>query len=180
MTVASAGSDSAYVEAVQESEPTHWWRFNETTGTALADSAGFQPVTTTAGPTLGVPGPDRRRLGHRDPVPRHQHDACLHDRRWTARPTCSPSRRGSARRAGGGKIIGRGNRNDRNSSKMDRHLYLNNAGQVVFGVKPNQTRQVVTSPNSYNNGAWHQATATLSSAGMRCTSTEHWWRSAPT
>ena len=67
----------------------------------------------------------------------------------------------------GGKIIGRGNRTTSNSNKMDRHLYLTNSGQVAFGVKPDQTRQALTSPGTYRNGAWHYAAASLSPAGMK-------------
>lgn len=52
------------------------------------------------------------------------------------------------------------------SSSYDRHLYLANSGQVVFGVYPGAVKTIV-SPASYNNGGWHQATATLSPAGMQ-------------
>lgn len=52
------------------------------------------------------------------------------------------------------------------SGVFDRHLYMTNAGRVVFGVYPNAVR-TVTSPEPYRDGEWHHAVATLSSAGMR-------------
>ncbi|MEJ2860735.1 LamG-like jellyroll fold domain-containing protein [Actinomycetospora flava] len=48
---------------------------------------------------------------------------------------------------------------------FDRHLYMTNSGQLVFGVYPNAYK-TVTSPGSYNDDAWHLAVATLSPAGM--------------
>ena len=66
----------------------------------------------------------------------------------------------------GGKLIGFGSAQTGASGVYDRHLYLTNTGSVVFGVYPNVTK-TVESATGYNNGAWHQTVATLSSAGMR-------------
>ena len=169
VVVAASGVDSPYVEAVQASEPTHWWRLNEPSGTSFGDSAGFRPLTTTAtGVTPGVPGaiaddPGNTAAGF---------NGATSTRTYTTTIDSPPDiftleawfRTNSAT---GGKIVGRANRIDRNSSKTDRQLYLNNLGQVVFGVKPTQTRQVVTSPGSYRDGAWHHTVASLSPDGMK-------------
>ncbi|MBO1756846.1 LamG-like jellyroll fold domain-containing protein [Allobranchiibius sp. CTAmp26] len=48
----------------------------------------------------------------------------------------------------------------------DRVLYITNAGQLVFGVNPGRVAYVNTA-GKVNDGTWHLATATLSSAGMR-------------
>jgi hypothetical protein len=61
----------------------------------------------------------------------------------------------------GGKLIGFGNVATGVSSIYDRHLYLTTAGKVAFGTY-NGVNQIVTSPTSYNDGAWHQAVATFS------------------
>ncbi len=66
----------------------------------------------------------------------------------------------------GGKLIGFGNVRTGASTVYDRHVYMTNGGQVVFGVNPGTVKTVV-SPKSYNDGAWHLAVATLSSAGMQ-------------
>jgi hypothetical protein len=68
----------------------------------------------------------------------------------------------------GGKLIGFGNgANGAESSQYDRHIYLTNSGQLVFGVYNGQP-YTVSSPGAYNNGAWHLATATFSpSTGMK-------------
>ena len=43
---------------------------------------------------------------------------------------------------------------------------MTNAGRIFFGVYPSAVR-TVSSSAAYNDGAWHLATASLSSAGMR-------------
>jgi hypothetical protein len=62
----------------------------------------------------------------------------------------------------GGKLIGFGNSQTGTSGNYDRHIYMNNVGQIYFGVYPGAVR-VVNSPLSYNDGNWHMATASLSS-----------------
>ncbi len=62
----------------------------------------------------------------------------------------------------GGKLIGFGSSQTGLSSNYDRHIYMNNAGQLYFGVYPN-TVVTVNSALSYNDNSWHLATATFSS-----------------
>jgi hypothetical protein len=66
----------------------------------------------------------------------------------------------------GGRLIGFGTSQTGLSGQYDRHIYMNNTGQLYFGVYPGST-VTVNSALSYNDDKWHQATATLSStAGM--------------
>ena len=48
----------------------------------------------------------------------------------------------------------------------DRHIYLDGAGKVWFGVY-NGGDQTISTPASYNDGSWHMAAATIGPAGMR-------------
>ncbi|MGY2743981.1 LamG domain-containing protein [Arthrobacter sp. UYCu723] len=66
----------------------------------------------------------------------------------------------------GGRLIGWGNTATGTSTTYDRHIFMNNAGQLVFGVYPG-TVKVITTAASYNDGAPHHIAATLSPAGMR-------------
>jgi hypothetical protein len=61
----------------------------------------------------------------------------------------------------GGKLIGFGREQTGSSGQYDRHLYMNNAGQVYFGVYSGVV-YTTSSVLSYNDDQWHQATATLS------------------
>ena len=47
----------------------------------------------------------------------------------------------------------------------DRHIYLDGAGKVWFGVY-NGGDDTISTPTSYNDGSWHMAAATISSSGM--------------
>lgn len=67
-----------------------------------------------------------------------------------------------------GKIIGYGSAKSSSvDGNYDRHIYLDKAGRVIFGVYPS-TLKTVASPagTSYADGNWHHVVATLSSAGM--------------
>lgn len=65
----------------------------------------------------------------------------------------------------GGRLIGWGNARIGASTVDDRHLYMTDAGTIVFGLRPSGLKTVV-SPRSYNDGQWHLAVGTLSAAGM--------------
>lgn len=64
----------------------------------------------------------------------------------------------------GGKIVGFGNKANAVSTSYDRHVYLNNAGQLVFGVSSGGVK-TVTSPAAYNNGQWHHVVGTVGAGG---------------
>ncbi|MFS0728979.1 LamG domain-containing protein [Curtobacterium sp. 1P10AnD] len=67
----------------------------------------------------------------------------------------------------GGMLVGFGSNQITTSGQHDRQVYLNTAGQLVFGSY-NGTTQVVTSPKAYTDGAWHHVVATMSaSTGMK-------------
>ncbi|MGL4175098.1 MAG: LamG-like jellyroll fold domain-containing protein [Dermatophilaceae bacterium] len=65
-----------------------------------------------------------------------------------------------------GKIVGFGTSQNGTSSQYDRHLYVDTAGRLVFGVYPGSV-QAVQTPVAVTDNAWHLATATVSPAGMR-------------
>ncbi len=65
----------------------------------------------------------------------------------------------------GGKLIGLGDAQTGTSGHYDRHLYMNNAGKIYFGCY-NGGVQTLSTAIACNNGAWHNAAATLSGAGM--------------
>ena len=68
----------------------------------------------------------------------------------------------------GGKLIGFGNgTGGAASGQYDRHVYMTDAGNLVFGLY-NGGQYVITSPGTYNDGQWHLVTATFSAGpGMR-------------
>lgn len=73
----------------------------------------------------------------------------------------------------GGKLIGYGNGNvstnnfaPQLSSNYDRHIYMTNGGQLVFGAYSSGAR-TLTSSAAYNDNEWHHVVATQGKSGMR-------------
>jgi hypothetical protein len=66
----------------------------------------------------------------------------------------------------GGKLLGFGALQTGNSGGYDRHLYMLDGGQLVFGVFDGGTETVTTS-RSYNDGDWHHAAASMGPSGLR-------------
>jgi len=64
----------------------------------------------------------------------------------------------------GGKLVGFGSSQLGSSvTAYDRHIYMNNSGQLYFGVKPSSTYKTINTTATYADGAWHHAVATMSS-----------------
>ncbi|MDB5135222.1 MAG: C-terminal target protein [Mucilaginibacter sp.] len=61
----------------------------------------------------------------------------------------------------GGRLVGFGDVQVGASVSYDRHIYMNNSGQLYFGAFPG-TAKTINTPASYNDGGWHHAVATLS------------------
>ncbi|WP_245862295.1 PKD domain-containing protein [Georgenia soli] len=168
VTVASSGADSAYVKAVYDDEPTDYWRMGEASGTAMGDTVGFLPLTASTGVTRGTPGAIG---GDTDGAATFNGTTAG----WAATGTQGhPPDEFTVETwfrtttTTGGRLVGWSNRNTAgSSSRHDRQLYMDNAGRIHFGVRPNASRLVVSSTASYNDGAWHHAVATLSPSGMR-------------
>jgi hypothetical protein len=66
---------------------------------------------------------------------------------------------------GGGRLLGFSSTPQGWSYQHDRQLFLTDDGRLVFGVFPGVVR-TIASKESYTDGRWHQATATLSGDGM--------------
>lgn len=72
----------------------------------------------------------------------------------------------------GGKLIGFGVVPGLTDTSRDRHVWMDDTGQVHFGVYPNQgtapfRKAVLTAPGRWNDGTWHHLAAVLSpSAGL--------------
>jgi hypothetical protein len=66
----------------------------------------------------------------------------------------------------GGKLVGFGNVQTGAEANYDRHIYMDDSGKIYFGVFAGGIAEKIKSTLSYNNGAWHQAIASLSAGGM--------------
>ncbi|MGB3910878.1 MAG: LamG-like jellyroll fold domain-containing protein [Pseudolysinimonas sp.] len=67
----------------------------------------------------------------------------------------------------GGQLMGFGSSSTGTSAVADRRIWMRSNGALRFSIRENNTVRTLNAPGSYNDGAWHHAIATLSSAGMR-------------
>jgi hypothetical protein len=168
VTVASVDTESSYAAAVLADEPEHLWQLGETQGTTAVDTVGFQSAGTRAGVTGGAVGAiegggsasrfDGSTRGFAQTATIDSPPDVLSLEAWFQTSSTT-----------GGKLIGFQDSvaNNPRDVDSDRHLYLDTASRVSFGVRPDATREVVTSRARYNDGRWHLATGTLGPDGIR-------------
>ncbi|MFT3944483.1 MAG: LamG domain-containing protein [Ancrocorticia sp.] len=159
----SKPSDTGYPAAVKAAKPSLYWRLSDK-NTTVADFSGNGRTGTArkvgTGATGAIKG-DTAMLTHGE---------------WgslvaSAEPT-TPSTSVSVQlwfkttTKTGGKLAGFENSNTGSGGSYDRSLYLTNAGKLVFGTYSGKV-STVTSSKSYNDGAWHMATATQGADGTK-------------
>ena len=65
----------------------------------------------------------------------------------------------------GGRLFGFAKFQTGLGGQYDRHLYMTDAGRLVFGVYRGGNQTIATTGGSYADGAWHLATVTMGAAG---------------
>jgi len=165
VTAANTGGRRTYVAAVLADGASSHWPLNEPVGGNVYDHAGGYDMVAGAGVTraqagaiagdadtsTAVNGSSTASITARTAVPAPQ---IFTEEAWFQTSSTT-----------GGRIIGFGNQSGGLSSVYDRHVYLDPAGNVVFGVYLSGMR-AITSPARYNDGRWHHVAASLSPAGM--------------
>jgi Concanavalin A-like lectin/glucanases superfamily len=156
---------SSYANGVLRDEAHTYWRLGEPSGTRVFDWAGLNDTRAGSGVTRRAAGaisgdPDRASTfnGTENGVvtaPTSVNGPNSFTTEAWFRTTTTR----------GGKIIGFGDAQSVNSGRYDRHVYMTNAGRLVFGVY-NGAARTVTTTRAYNDGAWHHLVATFGSGGM--------------
>ena len=153
---ATVNTSDAYGAAIVADGPEQYWRLDESAmGTAA--NAARSLAYDTAGPTtpdgaLAIQGP-----------------ATLLE---TATVVAAPSTYTleiwfKTTSVNGGTLIGMTNTPTTNPSAWDRALYLNDSGNLVFGVWNPSLSAVssIISPGAYNDGNWHYVAGTYTNNG---------------
>jgi Concanavalin A-like lectin/glucanases superfamily len=175
VTVASTSPSLTYEQTVLNDHPSFLWQLNETSGSTAADASGngftgiYEPGTTQ-----GVAGP----FSGQTATAFDGQSGIVTSAESVASPgpqTFSVEAWFKTTTNDGGKIVGFGNAQtggssannnaSPGSSSYDRHIYMMNDGQLVFGVYDNGVETIET-PDVYNDGQWHYVVATLGSSGM--------------
>jgi PKD repeat protein len=158
-------SPSPYVQQVLNDGPSNYWRLGETSGTTGVDGVGGNDLVEGSGVGHGAAGAS---TGDADKAATFNGTSSGTAGASTSIPGPNTfSLEGFVKTTStlGGKIIGFGGARSGSSSSYDRHIYLDNAGHVLFGVYTGGPR-VVSSSGTYRDGRWHHIVGSLSSAGM--------------
>ena len=155
-----------YGKAIFQAGPDLYWRVGESNGTTAADSgAAGNTGTYVTGTALGRPG---AIAGVTNTAVGFDGSSGLlsSDTQFSNPTVYSEELWFNTTTTNGGKLIGFGDSQTGLSSGYDRHVYMENSGQLTFGVWTGQTN-TITSPQPYNDGSWHHMVATQSSDGMK-------------
>ena len=157
--------DDSYGKAVYADSPNLYYRLDDTSGTTATDTStagnnGTYYGNITKGVTSTVaPGDSAVTFDGASTISSGQAvvgPTVYSEEAWFNTTSTS-----------GGKIIGFGNSNtNADSGNYDRHIIMLANGQLSLGVYPNQV-VTATSPNSYNDGQWHQTVGTLGPDGLK-------------
>lgn len=154
----------AYGASVYAQDPILYWRLGEATGTNAVDSGqqetpGLYSGDFALGAASGVSGTTNTSVDFTSGVVassvQFDNPTTYSTEIWFNTTTNQ-----------GGKLTGFGRQQSGTSSSYDRHVYMQDDGRLVFGTWTGQTN-TITTPLSYNDGAWHQVVAAQSSAGMK-------------
>jgi Concanavalin A-like lectin/glucanases superfamily len=166
VVVSSTSPALSYSDTVKADNPAFFWPLNETSGSTANDASpnGFNGIYES-GTTQGAPGPI---TGSPDTATSFDGHSGLVTSVSTKNNPQNFSIEGwfNTSTNTGGKLIGFGNSQTGFSSSYDRHIYMMNDGQLVFGVWTGHTDTIKT-PDVYNDSQWHYLVATLDlTAGM--------------
>jgi hypothetical protein len=164
--VAIAGSNprGSYLKAILAAKPSFFWPLDERSGSVAADATphhldgSYEP-----GAIPGAPGPISNSKA-----------TVAHFNGTTGIVTADQSQQSprsfsigiwfETSANTGGQIAGFGNSQTGKSKDYDRQIYLMNDGQLVFGVLHGSAREIIETPDVYNDGRWHAVVATFNSA----------------
>ncbi|MDP9429299.1 MAG: PKD domain-containing protein [Actinomycetota bacterium] len=162
--LANRSADRPYARLVAADGAQDHWALGETGGTVARDRLVPQDMTINPGVTLNQAGAttgDGNRAFAFNSTTGFLASA-------TAVPgphTFSVEAWFSTTTRAGGKIVGFGNARTGTSSNFDRHIYMDTAGRLNFGVF-NGAAQAITTAAAFNDGGWHHVVGTLGRNGM--------------
>ena len=162
-SVAVSSSIGTYGDAVVGDDPVDYWRLGEAGGNIALDGGSLgHDLSARPGLTFGAAGAVSGNTaatldgatGYAATAVAQPGPNTFSTEAWVKTTTTQ-----------GGKILGFGNNPDGLSNSYDRHVYMTDSGQIVFGIYDGGTRTIST-PKSYNDGEYHHVVASMGPEGM--------------
>ncbi|MDQ1631404.1 MAG: hypothetical protein QOC80_1376 [Frankiaceae bacterium] len=162
----TVGTEPAYARTVKADGASPYWRFNEPTpGTTAFDYSGTQFGTLTNGAAPGLSGGVTNDPSGKAVLFNGVAGAVNARNSRAGTNSFSVEAWFNTTTVKGGKLVGFGNAATGNSTNYDRHIYMDNAGHLVFGAYNGAVRSIA-SAGTFNNGAWHHVVGRIGPAGM--------------
>ncbi|WP_448625443.1 PKD domain-containing protein [Geodermatophilus sp. URMC 64] len=165
VSVTTGSAARPYADAVRADGPMGYWTLGERSGNAI-DHGGISDMTLAGGAARGVAG--ALGAGDADTAFSFNGSATAYAATQTAvagPQVFSEEAWFQTTSTAGGRIVGFGDAKTGFSTNYERHIYMDTAGRVLFGVHPGAAR-TVASTQRYNDGRWHHVVATLGPDGM--------------
>lgn len=164
--VAGAPKPSKYADMVRADGAVHLWRLGEATGTVAYDDAGSNHLNLTSDARRGTPGAIK---DEEDTATSFSGSGVVPGA--ATQPARGPQSFGleawfKTTSQRGGVIMNYGSSRTGSSWNRDRMLYLNNAGNVLFGVYDGWRVNHIKSPKTYNDGQWHHVSIGFTRDGL--------------
>jgi hypothetical protein len=158
--VSSRNPVLSFQQRVRHDKPSFFWLLDQRSGNVAADSSAhrfngiYEPGTKlgAAGPIVGSRATATSFNGSTGLVTSAHQVA--------SPPAFSIEGWFKTTTKKGGLLVGFGSKQTGSSAKYDRHIYMMNDGQLVFGIF-NGHIETIETPSVYNNGAWHYLAATF-------------------
>lgn len=171
--ITTAASAAAYPALVRADGAITYWRLGDALAAAADSSNGDKMGLPNLGAKLSGTTSALRSDSNRAATFDGVDDMIYGQQRISAPTVFSAEAWFKTDTTTGGKILGFGNGQPRRKSDFtgysnvyDRHVYMSDAGKLVFGTWSSGSAKVLTSAASYNDNAWHHLVATQGAAGM--------------
>ena len=171
-TLYSQTTNAAEVTAINALTPTNFWQLNDTasqvfnggipgvSGSPLVDlTGGGNSALVTGGVSVAQPGPLSGFAANFDGS-----SGYLQTTTQYTNPTPLTVTAYFNTSVSYGTIFEFANTQAQGPATWDRHVWIDSAGHLVWGVYPNAVKEVV-SPGTYADGQWHQVTVTVGPGG---------------
>ena len=158
-TVITSTAPSAYALAVLADNPTAFWRLGEG-GTTAFDWKAFNDATASTGVAGAAAGAINGDSNPASTFDGTSAGVVVSKSTMPTTPSFSVEAWVNTSSTSGGKIVGYGNAATGDSGSYDRHVYMDNAGRIIWGVYPGGVRSLSSGPG-YNDGQFHHIVASL-------------------
>ena len=162
---ADASAFNDYTDAVYADGASRYWRLSELSGSVSHDWVGSDDAYSDSGLTRNVAGALTGDTNTATTFPNNATGMAGTRVAGTSEQSFAVEAWFKTTSTTGGKIVGFSANSSGIAQTFDRHIYLNAAGNINWGVWPS-TPRILTTTGTYNDGQWHHVVGSLGPGGQ--------------